>query len=60
MVALTECSKGTVLLHNEFRRFGNNSTKLRKIYTETLRSLDDISSSGVVPKGKAQFNNLFK
>ncbi|OXA45764.1 dual serine/threonine and tyrosine protein kinase [Folsomia candida] len=50
MVALTECSQGAVLLHNEFRRFTNNSTKLRKIYSETLRSLDDISSSGVVPK----------
>lgn len=38
-------------LHPEFARFTINGVQLRRAYSETLKALDDISSSGVIPKG---------
>jgi hypothetical protein len=38
-------------LSQEFRRFTLNSVQLRRLYSETLKALDDISSNGVIPQG---------
>lgn len=35
----------------EFLRFNRYSIQLRRLYSETLKALDDISSTGVIPRG---------
>ncbi|CAG7730603.1 unnamed protein product [Allacma fusca] len=42
-------SMGVNNLPSEFRRFTLNSVQLRRLYSETLKALDDISGSGVIP-----------
>ena len=44
-------SMGISNLPTEFRRFTLNSVQLRRLYSETLKALDDISGSGVIPSG---------
>lgn len=46
-------SKGTMRigLRSEFHRFSQNGILLKRLYSDTLKALDDIYSSGVIPKG---------
>ena len=47
-------------LPSEFRRFTLNSVQLRRLYSETLKALDDISGSGVIPSGNKFFFLLLR
>lgn len=51
MKSIESNEKMRIGLRSEFHRFSQNGVLLKRLYSDTLKALDDIYASGVIQRG---------